>query len=98
MPQPGTQLNGKRSRRGRLSEGRPTKKTPEMVARISQAISLDSFHSVTSHFRRGAGRRYYKRVLSPQGGTSSVADLVLSAAEGMAIARELAQPDDRNLS
>ena len=40
MPQPGTQLNGKRSRRGRLSEGRPTKRTPEMVAQIAEAISL----------------------------------------------------------
>ena len=40
MPQPGTQLNGKRSRRGRLSEGRPTKKTPQLIARIAKAISL----------------------------------------------------------
>src|SRR6516162_3210977 len=40
MPQAGTQLNGKLSRRGRLSEGRPTKRTPEMVARIAKAISL----------------------------------------------------------
>ena len=40
MPAPGTQLNGKLSRRGRQSEGRPTKKTPETVARIAQAISL----------------------------------------------------------
>ena len=39
MPQAGTQLNGKLSRRGRLSDGRPTKKTPEMVARIAKAIS-----------------------------------------------------------
>src|SRR5262249_36918236 len=28
------------SRRGRQSEGRPTKRTPDMVARISEAISL----------------------------------------------------------
>jgi len=40
MPQTGTQLNGKRSRRGRLSEGRPTKKTPQLIARIAKAISL----------------------------------------------------------
>jgi len=40
MPQPDTQLNGKLSRRGRQSEGRPTKRTPEMVARIAKAISL----------------------------------------------------------
>jgi hypothetical protein len=40
MPQPGTQLNGKHSKRGRISEGRPTKKTPQMVVRIAEAISL----------------------------------------------------------
>ena len=40
MPQAGTQLNGKLSCRGRQSEGRPTKRTPEMVARIAKAISL----------------------------------------------------------
>ena len=39
MPKAGTQLNGKLSRRGRQSEGRPTKRTPEMVARIAKAIS-----------------------------------------------------------
>jgi hypothetical protein len=38
MPQAGTQLNGKLSRRGRQSEGRPTKRIPEMVARIAEAI------------------------------------------------------------
>ena len=42
MPQPGTQLNGKLSRRGRQSEGRPTKRTPDMVERIAKAISLGS--------------------------------------------------------
>jgi hypothetical protein len=40
MPKPGSQLNGTVSKRGRLSEGRPTKKTPEMVARIAEAISF----------------------------------------------------------
>jgi len=40
MPKAGTQLNGKRSRRGRLSEGRPTERTHEMVARIAEAIGL----------------------------------------------------------
>ena|SRR6516164_3926946 len=48
MRQPGTQLNGNRSKRGRLSEGRPTKKTPEMVARISEAISLGLTDEETS--------------------------------------------------
>jgi hypothetical protein len=48
MPQPGTQLNGKRSKRGRLSEGRPTKKTPETVTRISQAISFGLTDEETS--------------------------------------------------
>jgi hypothetical protein len=48
MPQPGTQLNGKLSRRGRQSEGRPTKKTPETVARISQAISFGLTDEETS--------------------------------------------------
>jgi hypothetical protein len=40
MPKPGTQLNGTVSKRGRHSEGRPTKKTPELVAQISEAISF----------------------------------------------------------
>jgi len=48
MPQPGTQLNGKRSKRGRLSEGRPTKKTPEMVARNSETVSLGLTDEETS--------------------------------------------------
>jgi hypothetical protein len=40
MPVAATQPTGKRSKRGRLSEGVPTKKTPEVVAKIAHAISL----------------------------------------------------------
>ena len=31
---------GKKSRRGRVGEGRPTKRTPEMVAKIAEAIAI----------------------------------------------------------
>jgi hypothetical protein len=40
MPAAATQPTGKRSRRGRLSEGAPTKKTPQVVAKIAYAIGL----------------------------------------------------------
>jgi len=40
MSSTATQPTGKRSKRGRLNEGAPTKKTPEVVAKIAQAISL----------------------------------------------------------
>ena len=32
-------MGGKKSKRGRVGEGRPTKRTPEVVAAISQAIA-----------------------------------------------------------
>ena len=48
MPQPGTRPNAQRSKRGRLSEGRQTKKTPEMVARVAEAISLGLTDEETS--------------------------------------------------
>ena len=73
-------------------------KLPSPKLRRDPRTAGDSFHSVTSHFRRRVGRRFHKRVLSPQGATSGARHLVLYAAEGMAIARELAQPDERNLS
>ena len=40
MPAAATQPNGKRSKRGRLSEGRPTKQTEEVVQKIADAIAL----------------------------------------------------------
>jgi hypothetical protein len=40
MPAAATQPTGKRSRRGRLSEGAPTLRTPQTVAKIVEAISL----------------------------------------------------------
>jgi hypothetical protein len=40
MPLPGSQLNGTLSKRGRHSEGRPTKKTPEIIERIAEAINF----------------------------------------------------------
>jgi hypothetical protein len=40
MPKPGSQSNGTVSKRGRLNEGRPTKKTSELVARVAEAISF----------------------------------------------------------
>src|SRR6516225_2088999 len=40
MPVAATQPTGKRSKRGRLSEGRPTKCTPELTACIAESISL----------------------------------------------------------
>jgi hypothetical protein len=33
-------MEGKRSKRGRLGEGRPTKRTPEMVAKIAEAVAI----------------------------------------------------------
>jgi len=45
-----TRPNGKRSKRGRLSEGAPTKKTPEMLSRISEAISLGLTDEETCNF------------------------------------------------
>ena len=33
-------MEGKRSRRGRFGEGRPTKRTPEMVAKIAEAVAI----------------------------------------------------------
>jgi hypothetical protein len=35
-----TQPTGKRSKRGRLNEGAPTKRTPEVTAQIAESISL----------------------------------------------------------
>src|SRR5262245_54153346 len=40
MPERATQPTGKRSKSGRLNEGRPTLRTPETVAKIVEAISL----------------------------------------------------------
>jgi hypothetical protein len=40
MPATATQPTGKRSKRGGLSEGAPTKRTPEITARIAKAIAL----------------------------------------------------------
>jgi hypothetical protein len=39
MPKPGTQLNGTVSKRGVTPKVPPTKKMPEAVARIAEAIS-----------------------------------------------------------
>ena len=33
-------MEGKRSKRGRLGEGRPTKRTPEMVAKVAEAVAI----------------------------------------------------------
>ena len=33
-------MEGKRSKRGRPGEGRPTKRTPEMVAKIAEAVAI----------------------------------------------------------
>jgi hypothetical protein len=33
-------MEGKRSKRGRVGEGRPTKRTPEMVAKIAEAVAI----------------------------------------------------------
>jgi hypothetical protein len=33
-------MEGKRSKRGPFGEGRPTKRTPEMVARIVEAVAI----------------------------------------------------------
>ena len=33
-------FEGKKSKRGRLGEGRPTKRTPEVVARIAEAVAI----------------------------------------------------------
>jgi hypothetical protein len=40
MPVAATQPSGKRSKRGRLNEGRPLKRTPELTATIAESISL----------------------------------------------------------
>jgi hypothetical protein len=48
MPKPGTQSSGTTSRRGILSEGRPTKKTAEMVARLAEATSFGLTDEETS--------------------------------------------------
>jgi hypothetical protein len=40
MPAAATRPTGKRSRRGRLSEGAPTKQTAEVIEKISHAIAL----------------------------------------------------------
>ena len=50
MPTAATCPTGKRSKRGRLSEGAPTKKTPEMISRISEAISLGLTDEETCNF------------------------------------------------
>jgi len=39
MPAAATQPTGKRSKRGRLSEGAPTKQTPEVVQKVASAIA-----------------------------------------------------------
>ena len=33
-------MEGKKSKRGRVGEGRPTKRTPEMVAKIAEAVAI----------------------------------------------------------
>ena len=33
-------MEGKRSKRGRVGEGRPTKRTPEVVAKIAEAVAI----------------------------------------------------------
>jgi hypothetical protein len=33
-------LEGKKSKRGRLGEGRPTKRTPEVIAKIAEAVAI----------------------------------------------------------
>ena len=33
-------MEGKKSKRGRVGEGRPTKRTPEVVARIAEAVAI----------------------------------------------------------
>jgi hypothetical protein len=33
-------LEGKKSKRGRVGEGRPTKRTPEVVAKIAEAVAI----------------------------------------------------------
>ena len=33
-------LEGKKSKRGRVREGRPTKRTPEVVAKIAEAVAI----------------------------------------------------------
>jgi hypothetical protein len=50
MPAAATQPTGKRSKRGRLSEGAPTKKTPQMIAQISEAISFGLTDEETCNF------------------------------------------------
>ena len=40
MPAAATRPTGKRSRRGRLSEGAPTKRTSEVIQKIADAIAL----------------------------------------------------------
>jgi hypothetical protein len=33
-------MEGKKSKRGRVGEGRPSKRTPELVARIAEAVAI----------------------------------------------------------
>ena len=33
-------MEGKKSKRGRVGEGRPTKRTPEVIAKIVEAIAV----------------------------------------------------------
>ena len=33
-------MEGKKSKRGRVGEGRPTKRTPEVVAKIAEAVAI----------------------------------------------------------
>ena len=33
-------MEGKKSKRGRLGEGRPAKRTPEVVAKIAEAVAI----------------------------------------------------------
>ncbi len=37
-------MEGKKSRRGRVGEGRPTKRTPEVVAKIAEAVATGLTH------------------------------------------------------
>ena len=50
MPAAPTQPTARRSRCGRLSDGAPTKKTPEMLSRISEAVSLGLTDEETCNF------------------------------------------------
>ena len=63
-------MGGKKSKRGRVGEGRPTKRTPEAVAAISQAIAqglTDREAGLLAGVRHGTMTEWRRRPLPAVG-------------------------------